>query len=80
MIEAMTQDVRTVSSPTRDLRTGIIWVGVAAGLVGLAYALGYSDTDAADAFWPLVGMAAFPGFIGLAFLLMALINRGKVKV
>jgi hypothetical protein len=80
MIEAMSRDIRPTASTSRDLRTGIVWVGVAAGFVGLAYALGYSDTDASDAFWPLMGVAAFPGFIGLAFLIMALVGRGKGKV
>ncbi len=51
----------------------------ALGLVGCAYALGYSE-DASDAFWPFIGFACFPGFIGLAFLIMAAVNRGKGKV
>ncbi len=80
MIDALSRDVRPTPSAPRDLRTGVIWIGVAAGIVGMAYALGYSGTDAADSFWPLVGIAAFPGFIGLAFLIMALVNRGKGKV
>lgn len=77
MIDALSRDVRPARSATRDLRVGIVWMGVAAGLIGLAYALAYSDTDAGDAFWPLMGLAAFPGFIGLAFLIMALVARGK---
>ncbi len=75
VIDTMSRDVKPAASPTRDLRVGIIWLGVALGFIGLAYALGYSDNDAADAFYPLLGVAAFPGFIGLAFVLMALINR-----
>ena len=77
VIDAISRDARPIPSAARDLRTGIIWLGVAIGLVGFAYAIGYADTDASDAFWPLIGCAAFPGFIGLAFLLMAAINRGK---
>jgi hypothetical protein len=76
IIDAMSKGVRPLPSATRDLRVGIVWLGVAAGFVGLGYALGYSD-DAGDAFWPLMGVAAFPGFIGIAFLLMALVSRGK---
>lgn len=74
VIDTISRDVRPVASPVRDLRVGIIWIGVAAGILGLAYALGYSE-DAGDAFYPLLGVAAFPGFIGLAFLIMALLNR-----
>jgi len=80
VIDTMSRDVRPAPSATRDLRVGIVWIGVAAGFIGLAYALGYSDNDAADAFYPLLGVAAFPGFIGAAFLIMALINRDKGKV
>lgn len=80
VIDTMSRDVRPAPSANRDLRVGIIWMGVAAGFIGLAYALGYSDNDAADAFYPLLGVSAFPGFIGLAFLIMALVNRGKDKV
>ena len=80
VIDTISRDVRPVASSARDLRVGVIWIGVAAGIIGLAYALGYSDDDAAHAFYPLLGIAAFPGFIGLAFLIMALINRDKGKV
>ena len=80
VIDALSRDAKPTPSGSSDLRVGIIWMGVAAGLVGLAYALGFSDTDASDAFWPLVGLAAFPGFIGLAFLIMALLNRGKGRI
>jgi hypothetical protein len=76
MIDAISRDVRPVPSATRDLRVALVWLGVAAGLIGFAYALGYS-ADAGDAFWPLVGIACFPGFIGLAFLVMAMLNSGK---
>ncbi|MEI9965941.1 MAG: DUF6249 domain-containing protein [Caulobacteraceae bacterium] len=79
VIDAISRDARPAPSSARDLRTGVIWIGIAAGLVGLAYALGYSE-DAADAFWPLIGTACLPGFIGLAFLVMAGLNRGKGKV
>ncbi len=77
VIDSISRDTKPVPSAARDLRTGIIWLGVAVGLCAFAYAIGYMDEDASDAFWPLIGCAAFPGFIGLAFLLMAAINRGK---
>ena len=76
MIDAISRDVGPASSPGRDLRAAIIWLGIAAGLVGLAYAFGYSE-DASDAFWPFIGFACIPGFIGVAYLLIAIFNRGK---
>jgi Domain of unknown function (DUF6249) len=76
MIEAISRDVRPAPSSARDLRAGIVWLGIAAGLVGVAYAFGYS-ADAADAFWPFIGFACIPGFIGIAYLIVAVFNRGK---
>ena len=80
VIDAISSDARPAPSAARDLRTGIIWLGVAAGLTGMAYAIGYMNDEAAHAFWPTLGIAAFPAFIGLAFLILAAINRGKGKV
>jgi len=78
VVKAMTEDRRPAPSPGRDLRTGVIWLGIAAGVVGFAYALGYGE-NTADAFYPLVGIAAFPGFVGVAFLINAALGRGKGK-
>lgn len=66
--------VRTPASPQRDLRVGIIWSGVAAGLAGLAIALSFDEPDAT---YPLLGLACFPGFIGLAYILMAFLGRER---
>lgn len=77
IVEALSSDVRNVglpASPQRDLRTGIIWMGVAAGLVSLGLVVGMEEPDAT--YW-MVGIAAFPGFIGLAFLILGLINKPK---
>lgn len=78
VVDAISRDAKPTSSPARDLRIGIVWIGVAAGFVGFAYALGYMDEEgAAHAFYPMIGIAAFPGFIGLAFLVMGLLGRRK---
>lgn len=76
LIQALTQDVKIKpkASPERDLRTGIIWVGVAVGLAAFGYALGFEEPDATYIFF---GIAAFPGFIGLAFILMSFIGRDR---
>ena len=66
--------VRMPASPQRDLRVGIIWTGVAAGLAGLGIALSFDEPDAT---YPLLGLACFPGFIGLAFILMAYLGRDR---
>jgi hypothetical protein len=78
VVEAMTQDVkvrvRPAASPYRDLRIGIIWLGVAVGLAGLGLALSFEEPDA---MYPLLGVACFPGFIGLAFILISFLGRNE---
>lgn len=64
--------VRQAPSAARDLRLGIIWLGVAVGLAAFGIVLGFEEPDAT---FPLIACAAFPGFIGLAFVVLGLINR-----
>ena len=76
IIEAITSDVkvRRAPSPDRDLRVGIIWLGVGVGLAAMGVALGFDEPDAT---YPLLGVAAFPGFIGLAFIVISFLGRGR---
>ena len=67
---------RTGSSA--DIRRGVILVMVGLGLVGLGVALGpVSDWQATG---PLAGSGAFPGFIGLGFIVIGMLNHSKPKV
>ena len=77
VVSALSQSARlpNAPSPGRDLRVGIIWVGVAVGFAALGLAVSFEDPDA---LYPLLGCAAFPGFIGLAFIILGLINKPKV--
>jgi hypothetical protein len=73
MIDAMTRDVRTPPSPGRDLRAAIVWLAIAIGLAGFGWAIQYySDWDT-----PFLAIAALPAAIGVAFLLLAIVNRSK---
>jgi hypothetical protein len=76
VIEALTTDVKIRPKPSanRDLRIGIIWVGVAVGIASLGLAMSFEEPDAT---YPLLGIAAFPGFIGIAFILISFLSRGK---
>ncbi len=60
-----------------DIRRGVIMIGVALAMCGLGFALYYLTGGAATG--PLVGSAAFPGFIGLGFVVIGLLNRSKPK-
>lgn len=77
IVDAMStnaQTLRMLPSPGRDLRIGIIWLGVAIGLAALGLVLGFEEPDAV---FPLVACACFPGFIGLAFIVLGVVNRTK---
>jgi uncharacterized membrane protein YwzB len=53
--------------PHRDLRSGMILIAVALGLVVMGTAIGFTDGD--EEVMPiLAGVAAIPGFIGLALI------------
>jgi hypothetical protein len=68
-------NIRPTPSPHRDLRTGIIWLGIGLGIAAMGIALGFDDPDTT---MPFLGFAAFPVFIGLAFVALSFLNRTKV--
>jgi hypothetical protein len=77
VIEAMSSNVRSPglpASPQRDLRTGIIWLGVGLGFAALGLTISFEEPDA---LMPLLGFATFPTFIGLAFILLGFLNKPK---
>jgi len=49
----------------RDFRLGIIWLAVAIAIALFSFAVPEEDATG-----PLLGMAAFPGVIGIAFLIL----------
>ena len=77
VIDAMSSNVRSPAlspSPQRDLRTGIIWLGVGIGFAALGLVISFEEPDA---LFPCLGIAAFPVFIGLAFIALGLLNKTK---
>lgn len=74
VLEALTSDAKRPASPQRDLRAGIVWIAVAAGFVALGFAVQFEEPDA---LYPMLGVAAFPGLIGLALIALSLVSRGK---
>jgi hypothetical protein len=67
-------NIRPAPSPSRDLRTGIIWLGVGLGFIAMGIALGYEEPESTI---PMIAIAAFPVFIGLAFIVLSFVNRPK---
>lgn len=75
VVDAISSGAKTPPSPQRDLRTGIVWLGVGIGLAAMGWLLGYDDPDAT---LPMIGIACFPIFIGVAFIVMSFLNRGRL--
>ena len=74
VVQALTSDAKAPPSSYRDMRGGIIWLGVAIGFASLGVAVSFNEPDA---LYPMLGVAAFPGFIGLALIALSFISRGK---
>jgi Domain of unknown function (DUF6249) len=65
------------NSPDRDLRIAVILLGVGLGLVAMSFALGH--IEGTEAQYSTLAGASIPGFIGLGFLGLWLINRKKTN-
>lgn len=74
LIDAMTRDSVKRSSAHRDLRVGVIWLAVAIGISLFAWLIGFEEGDAV---YPMIGLAAIPGCIGIAFIVLSFFNKNK---
>lgn len=78
VIEAVARASDVLPTRTRDVRRATILMAVAAsfstmGLIAYQYSAN-TDANVAPVLW---GFATIPGFIGLAYLALALFNKGK---
>jgi len=75
--------VETIARSTRkppatahtDLRAGVIWLAVAAGVATFGWMVGFEDGEAV---YPLLGLSAIPGFLGIAFIVLSFFNKARV--
>ena len=79
VIEALSKDnIKLPATASRDLRVGVILLAVSIGiaLFGSAFNFigGYEETKAVA---PIIGIAAIPGMIGLAFVILSFFNKNK---
>jgi hypothetical protein len=80
LIEAMTRDVASkLPSRTRDLRRGVIWLAVGVGIAafGTLSDLGWNHHVMREIGNGLLGLAAIPVTIGLAFIVLSFFNPNK---
>ena len=81
VIDALTQDVsRNLPSRTRDIRRGVIWLAVGIGMAafGLITEGGIHGDGWGGGFdTGMLGIAAIPITIGLAFIVLSFFNKNK---
>ncbi len=68
------ENIKAPATASRDLRTGTILLAVSIGIAIMGYMIGFEDSDA---FYPISGIAAIPGMIGLAFVILSFFNKNK---
>lgn len=78
--ELTPETIRALGVPRRsrhgDLKWGVIWLAIAAAIItmgAITSAVEYDD----EAFLMTLGVAAFPGFVGIALLFFWLVTRGR---
>ncbi len=86
LIDVLTNQRDLPSTPTdraqRDLRVGIVWLAIGLGFVGIGaafYAGLYNVGGATETFGTFTAIGAIPIFIGLAFMLLSWLGRGKAR-
>ncbi|MDP1528529.1 MAG: DUF6249 domain-containing protein [Rhodoferax sp.] len=80
VLEALTKDVsKNLPSRTRDIRRGVIWLAVGVGIAAFGFLsdLGWSDHGMREIGNGLLGVAAIPVTIGLAFIILSFFNPNK---
>ncbi len=77
VLESFNTEVKKVSSPLNDIRSGLVTLAVGGGIAGFGYFVSMEETDA---FYPLMGIAIIPSLIGavlILFGLIGLLNKSK---
>lgn len=80
VIDALSKEAaRNLPSRTRDIRRGIIWLATGIGIAAFGLINDYSSNSGWDSHVGdgLLGVAAIPVTIGLAFLVLSFFNKNK---
>lgn len=78
MLQTTPREMRRGYGPDRDLRRGLFWMAWALALLAAGGAMYYYDSSN-DSTGGFMAVAAFPGFIGAAYLVIYFLTRGKTK-
>lgn len=75
LVEALAKASRgRVPTAHTDLRTGIIWLAISAGIATFGVTLSQAQGEAMQ---PMLGLAAVPGFLGLAYVILSFLNKSR---
>lgn len=81
-VELSPELIKTMGAPRgskhADIKWGVIWIAVALACVTLGWSISATETDpedAAEGIQIMIGLGAFPGFVGLALLGYGIVMR-----
>jgi len=75
VIDALSREnIKPVATAARDLRVGVILLAVSVGFALFGYSFSFVEPEAV---YPISGIAAIPGMIGLAFIVLSVFNKNK---
>ncbi len=79
VIDALSKDnIKPVPTAARDLRIGVILLAVSIGIALLGSTFNFmGGWEEHKAALPIIGLAAIPGMIGLAFVILSFFNKNK---
>ena len=77
-LQSAPREIKRNYGPERDLRRGIFWMAWSIAFLAGAGALYFYDPSN-DGTGGLMFVAAFPGFVGAAYLILYFLTRGKAK-
>ncbi|CAN5409022.1 DUF6249 domain-containing protein [soil metagenome] len=79
VIEALSKDnIKAPASASRDLRVGVILLAVSIGVALFGYAFTFiNGFEESKVSFPIIGLSAIPGMVGLAFIVLSAFNKNK---
>jgi Domain of unknown function (DUF6249) len=79
VIEALSREhIKPPATAARDLRVGVILLAVSIGIALFGYAFTFiGGFEESKVSFPIIGLSAIPGMIGLAFIVLSFFNKNK---
>jgi len=78
VIDALSKEAaRNIPSRTRDIRRGVIWLAVGVGMAAFSLINRYNNSWDDSGSNGLLGLAAVPATVGLAYLVLSFFNKNK---